>query len=246
MFDEKMGNCFVKKTTRQYPMRIFIALVSYIIVALSLVSSPLLVTPFRFSFMRLVHHLVHHLVPHLVLDIATRRPRLIHLISYRCHLATSQIPTSANTDKNELDKTAQPYRPPPRRVNRNTGNKTPSLQHRMTTREHHRRRPRRPRPTRAAIRHESDTTRRDRTNNDPRNKTRHQRHRTPQRDTRQDNTQRRNETKRKTQNATTRRCYKTHKRDDERDERRDEEREEKQDEKTKRRHEKHNETPHIY
>lgn len=72
MFDEKMGNCFVKKTTRQYPMRIVIALVSYIIVALSLVSSPLLVTPFRFSFMRLV--------PHLVLDIATRhrRHRLLH------------------------------------------------------------------------------------------------------------------------------------------------------------------------
>lgn len=51
MFDEKMGNCFVKKTTRQYPMRIVIALVSYIIVAISLSSRP------RFSSLRFVSHL---------------------------------------------------------------------------------------------------------------------------------------------------------------------------------------------
>lgn len=118
LFSCSMGklNCFVKKKTataisykntyRHHPI--------YHRRHISLVSSPLLVPPSRFSFMRLVS-IISSIASRLSSRFRYRHPSpcLIHLISYRCHLATSQIPTSANTDKNELDKTAQPYRPAP-------------------------------------------------------------------------------------------------------------------------------------
>lgn len=99
-------------------------------------SSHLVLVSFPFSFLRLVVRLVFaisRLVPasrpsisFLILCVSYpssrlssrfryrhQSPCLIHLISYRCHLATNQTPISANADKNELNKTVRPYRPAP-------------------------------------------------------------------------------------------------------------------------------------
>lgn len=172
-----------KKTAQQYHTRTLIALVSYFII----LSYTRLVSASRPSVSFLIyasrfHHLVHRLVSHLVLrhrhPPPPPHPHHIVSISSRYDIRPTQ---PANADKNELDKTAHPYRPTPAEQIENTGAGTPPPQHRMTTREHHRRRPRRPRPTRAATRHESDTTRRDRRNK-PIGETRHEakrRHETP-------------------------------------------------------------------
>lgn len=246
MFDEEMGNCFVKKkdgTAISYENTHHFS--SHIPSSPSHSSRP------RFSSLRLVSHLCVsypssrplRLVSHLVFDIATRRPRLIHLISYRCHLATSKTPTSVNADKNELNKTARPHQL-----------RSPLTAEPIGTRETRRLTPPTP-PTSHTSRHpprkRHDKTGRDEQRPEEQNETQYGGTTRDANDIERpneihDETIRKDETKRKTRNATTRRCYKTHRRDDERDERRDEEREEKQDEKTKRRHEKHNETPHIY
>lgn len=74
---------------------------------------PLLVPPSRPSSMRLVS-IISSLVSYPISSsvIATRRPRLIPIISYRYHPATTfDPPQPANADKNELNKTARSHQP---------------------------------------------------------------------------------------------------------------------------------------
>ena len=103
-----------KRRQRQYHIRTLIALIPYTIVAISLSSRP------RFSSLRLVSHLcVSSLISSIVSSPISFSisPPAAHASSTSSHidaiLPRVRHPQSANTDKNELDKTAQPYRPTP-------------------------------------------------------------------------------------------------------------------------------------
>lgn len=156
-------------------MRITIALVSYIIVALSHSSRP------RFSSLRLVSHLCVsypssrplRLVSHLVFDIAIRRPASstsshIDAILPRARSRHPQIRTRTSWIKrrNPIDL------PPPSQPEHGKQDATATTSHddKRTPSPP----PTPPRPTRAATRHESDTTRQDEKNNETKNETRHE------------------------------------------------------------------------